>query len=391
MCTPIGAAATVRTVALVLALVLVFAPGRPALGQSRPDGVIPFTDGGWSLRGDSVRAEQFDGRSTLAIRNGFAFRRDVQLEDGTIDVDAMTTRKRSFVYVMFRMQSDSAYEDFYMRPHKSGAPDALQYAPVYQTASAWQLYHGANGTASVDIDPGVWTHLRIVVRGRQAAIFLGDTLKPVMIVPRLGHEPRAGYIALRGFLPAGVAVTGPIVRFANLRVRPNHVPFTFVPQGEPAPVLGVVRSWMVGDAFVPPDSALWSVPANATARMRRVDALSSGLVELHRVVPLGAGMRSVATVARLAVMADTAGTYRMDLGFSDRMTAIVNGRPVFHRDDAYDYANRRDGLIGLSQATLFLPLRAGTNTLEFIVSDVFGGWGIMGRFPSMNGLRITEP
>ena len=381
----------IRSVAAVLVLAFGAAPIRPAFGQSRPDGAIAFTDAGWSLRGDSVRFEQFEGRSTLAIRNGFAFRRDVQLEDGTIDVDVMTTRKRSFVYVMFRMQTDSAYEDFYIRPHKSGAPDALQYAPVYQSASAWQLYHGVNGTASVEIDPSAWTRLRIVLHGRQAAIFLGDTLKPVMIVPRLGHEPRAGYIALRGFLPAGVAVTGPIVRFANLRVRPSHVPFTFAPQVDAGPAAGVVRSWMVGDAFVPPDSALWSVPANATTHMRRVDALASGLVELHRVVPLAPAMRSVATVARLTVSADTAGFYRMDLGFSDRVTTIVNGRPVFYRDDAYDYSNRRDGLIGFSQATLFLPLRVGSNVLEFIVSDVFGGWGIMGRFPSMAGLRIVEP
>src|SRR5687767_3476973 len=129
-------------------------------------GAIAF-DGGWQLRGDSVRVEQFDGRSVLAIKNGFAYRRDVRFENGTIDVDVMSTEMRSFVYVMFRMQSDSAFEDFYMRPHKSNAPDALQYAPVYQGSSAWQLYHGAlgGGTAPVSIPDGVWNRLRIVVSG----------------------------------------------------------------------------------------------------------------------------------------------------------------------------------------------------------------------------------
>ena len=78
----------------------------------------------------------------------------------------------------------------------------------------------------------------------------------------------------------------------------------------------------------------------------------------------------------------------MELGFSDRVTAIVNGAPLFHGNASYDYPNRRDGLIGFSQATLYLPLRAGANTVDFIVTDVFGGWGIMGRFPSLAGLRI---
>lgn len=357
-----------------------------AAGAQQPDGVVAF-GAGWQMRGDSVRVEEFDGRSTLAMRNGFAFLRDLRFENGTIDVDVMSTEARSFVYVMFRMQTDSMYEDVYLRPHKSNAPDAVQYAPVYQQASAWQLYHGATGTASVSIPDGVWNRLRIVVSGRRAAIFLNDTVRPALIVPRLGHEPRAGYLALRAFLPGGVATTAPTARFANLRVRPNHLPFTFPPIAD-APVAGAIRSWQLSEPFAAGDSMLLSAPASATRTWRSVDALPNGLLELHRVVPLATGMRNVGIVARLKVNADTGGLYAMELGFSDRITAIVNGTPIFHRDDAYDYANRRDGLIGYSQATLFLPLRRGSNTIELIVTDVFGGWGLMGRFPSMTGLRV---
>ena len=351
-------------------------------------GSVPF-DGGWQLRGDSVRVEQLDGRSVLAMKNGFAYRRDARFENGTIDVDVMTTEKRSFAYVMFRMQSDSAFEDFYLRPHKSNAPDALQYAPVYQQASAWQLYHGPamGGTAAVEIPDGVWNRLRIVVSGRRAAIFLNDTVKPALVVPRLGHEPRAGYLALRAFLPAGVSVNGPTVRFANLRVRPDHVPFSFAPEADTR-VAGAVRSWLVGDPFPAGDSVLVSAPSRANTQWRKVEALPNGLVELHRVVPLRAGMRNVGVVARLNIQADRAGVYPMELGFSDRVTAIVNGTPLFHGNDSYDYANRRDGLMAYSQATLYLPLRPGANTVDFVVTDVFGGWGIMGRFPSMTSLRV---
>ena len=358
----------------------------PQAQAQQPTGMIAF-DAGWQLRGDSVRVEQFDGRATLAMKNGFAYRRDVRLENGTIDVDVMSTEMRSFVYVMFRMQTDSAFEDFYLRAHKSNAPDAAQYAPVYQQASAWQLYHGATGTAPVEIPDGVWNHLRLVLSGRQMAVFLNDTVKPVMIVPRMGHEPRAGYLALRAFLPVGVTGTGPTARFANLRVRPDHVPYAF-PLTAETPVGGAVSSWLVGTPFAAGDSMQVSVPSAATASWRRVEALSNGLLELHRVVPLSPGMRNVGVVARINVTAARAGVYAMELGFSDRVTAIVNGTPLFHGNDSYDYAGRRDGLIGFSQATLFLPLRAGANTVDFIVTDVFGGWGIMGRFPSMSGLRI---
>jgi hypothetical protein len=352
---------------------------------------IPL-DAGWQLRGDSARIETFDGRTTFTVQSGFALRRDVRFMDGTIDLDVMTTERRSFIYVMFRMQSDSAYEDFYLRPHKSNAPDAIQYAPVYQAASAWQLYHGSSaslGTASVEIPDGRWNHLRIVVRGRQAAFFLNDTIKPALVVNRLGQEPRAGFIALRGFLPAGTPGSGAIARFSSVRIRADYFPYSFASAAESA-VSGVVRSWLVGEPFAVTDTIPLAPPAGTTARLRRVEALPSGLLELHRVVPLGTGMRDVATLARLIVNADSAGTYPIELGFSDEVVALVNGRPFFHRDDSYDYANRRDGLIGFSQARLFLPLRAGRNTVDFIVRDFFGGWGIMARFPSMAGIRLLE-
>lgn len=350
---------------------------------------LSFTDPAWTTRGDSIRVEQFDGRTVLSMRNGFAWRRDLKFGDGTIDVDVMTTTARSFVYLLFRMQSDSTYEDFYLRPHKSNAPDALQYAPVYQGSSAWQLYHGENGTAAANIPPGKWNHLRIVLKGRQAAFFLNDTITPAMVVARLGHAPRAGYLALRTFLPAGVAVSDPVARYANLRLRPDHVPFAFPPKPAATFAPGTVQAWEVGAPFPAPDSLHTVVPAASVGSMRRVEALSSGLVEWHRLVPLGPGMRNVGVVARLRVDADTAGIYRMELGFSDRVTAFVNGTPLFFGDDSYDYVNRRDGLIGFSQATLFLPLRQGANVLDFVVTDGFGGWGIMGRFPSTRGLRLS--
>ena len=72
----------------------------------------------------------------------------------------------------------------------------------------------------------------------------------------------------------------------------------------------------------------------------------------------------------------------------DRATVFLNGSPIFFRDDSYDYENRRDGLISLDQAAVYLPLRAGSNDLSIIVADRFGGWAIMGAFPDMKGLRI---
>jgi hypothetical protein len=96
-------------------------------------------------------------------------------------------------------------------------------------------------------------------------------------------------------------------------------------------------------------------------------------------------------VARVRVVAERAGVRRLDLGFSDEATVFLNGVPLAHRDDSYDFQRRRDGLIMLGQAVVYLPLRAGANDLAVLVADRFGGWGLMGRLPDARGLRVEVP
>lgn len=381
-----GAAAVVhlRSGAMTLAALAILAP-RLAAQQ------LSFSDTQWKLGGDSTRVETFDGRQTLSMVTGTAERPDLKFQDGTIDVDVMTSRRRSFVYLLFRMQGDGDREEFYLRPHKSGLPDAAQYAPVFQGQSAWQLYWGVRGTAAVEIAPNIWQHLRIVVAGSRAAFFLGDTTKPFMVVPRLARDPQPGYIALATLVPQGTPGSGPGARFANLTVRPNVTAYDFAnAPAEPPLPSGMIEKWKVGPAFAAPDTVVSTIAPEWTSSFRVLPIEPDGFVELHRSVPIPKVRNYVGAVARIRVTAKRAMTRPLDLGFSDRVTVFLNGSPIFFRDDTYDFAARRDGLISLNQGSVFLPLRAGANDISIVVSDRFGGWAIMGRFPDTTGLRI-EP
>jgi len=374
-----------------LALGLVLAP--TALGQE-PSAArdLPFSDGGWDLAGEGTAIETFKGREVLRLETGEAFRRDVRLQDGTIDLDVRFTDRRSFVYLKFRMVEDGESEELYLRTHKSNLPDGLQYAPVWQGQSAWQLYHGPGGTAAVSLRPGVWTPVRLVLQGRHAAIFVGDLDTPALVVPRLARELRPGYIALRGFLPRDVPRGEPVARYANVRIRPGYVPFDFssVDVREPETRPGTVGAWAVSRAFVPENGPYAQLPgAEVLGGFRRVGADPGGLVPLHSHVELPEGSRRAAAVARVRVTAREAGLRRLALGFSDEVTVFLNGRPLFHCDDSYSFdAPRRQGLLYDDQATLFLPLEKGENELAVLVSDRFGGWGLMGRFEDPDGLVI---
>ena len=87
--------------------------------------------------------------STLRFRTGSATLLDTELRDGTVSFVMKATPARGFIGLRFRTQADGSYEDFYLRPHKNNAPDALQYMPSFSGADTnWQIFHGPLGTAS---------------------------------------------------------------------------------------------------------------------------------------------------------------------------------------------------------------------------------------------------
>ena len=352
---------------------------------------------GWQLTGEKTRVTTDGGRPVLDIETGQAYRRDLTFTDGTIDFDVQLSDRRSFVYVYFRVGADGDREEFYLRPHKSSLPDAVQYAPVWQGRSAWQLHHGAGATAAVAFAPGRWTPVRVVVKGREAAIFIGDLTTPALVVPRLAREPRAGHIGLAGFVPAGTPGTAPAARFANVRVSPETT-FDFAARtsaaAQPAKVDGqVIRAWSVSPAFAPAaePTAVPPVPAVAgDGPFTRIETEADGLLSLHRHVKVAPNSRATAAVARTIVHAARAGVYTLDLGFSDIATVFVNGTPVFTGDASYSFDRpRREGLIGYDQARLYLALKEGENELAVAVSDSFGGWGLMARFVGAAGLTFA--
>lgn len=359
---------------------------------------LPFSDATWTLNGAATTRATIDGRDALTFETGTAERSDIAMQDGRIDVDVKLTDRRSFVYLHFRMVTPDEHEEFYLRPHKSNLPDAVQYAPVWQGESAWQLHHGPGGTAAVGFDAGTWTHVRVVMEGAYAALFVGDMSTPVLI-SALSRPPVAGGIGIGAFLPANVPGSGPIAVFANVTVQPGtgYFDFTKAVAAQTPPATDkslIVSEWSVSTAApttsitVDPDTALPSLP-RALSNFTVVPAAAGGLVELHRYVTLP-GVPQATVVARVTVTAERAGLYAMDLGFSDIATVFVNGAPIFTRDDSYSFDRpRREGVIGFDQARAYLPLRAGANDVAVLLSDRFGGMGIMARFPAPNGLRVS--
>jgi hypothetical protein len=312
------------------------------------------------------------------MRSGRAFRRDLRFQDGTIEFDLAVTGHRAFCYVQFRMESDADHEEIYFRPHKSSLPDAIQYTPVHFGEGNWQLYHGEGATAAADFPRNEWIHVRIVVAGSRAAVFVGDVKTPQLLI-RLVRKTAPGYLALRSFLPEGKPEGVYPTSFANVVVRPGEVSFDFSGLDDPPRKdEGVVSEWLLSDPYVTPDGPVREVPRSSS--WRRVSAQASGLVVIGQHFARPDRRKRATALAKLTLSAAEETRVPFDVGYSDEVTVFLNGAPLFIADDSYRFdLPRREGLIGLDQATVYLPLRAGENELVLAVTEVFGGWGVMGR------------
>ncbi len=258
-------------------LLAILACASPSAAQTP----LPFSDSHWVLTGDGTKRETVDGRDAVTIENGFAYRRDVSLLDGSIDFDVRFTPRRAFVYLDFRMVNDHEHEELYFRPHKTNLPDALQYTPAFRGVSLWQLFHGPGATSALPFAYGTWTHVRLVLKGTQAALFVGDMGKPAFVMPRLARASTPGYIALRVFTPPA---PGEPTRFSNVTIRPDYVPFDF--STVPVPDVtepGRIREWRVSEPFAPgeeePDTL---APNQFGTGSQVVVAEPSGLVLLNK-------------------------------------------------------------------------------------------------------------
>ena len=103
---------------------------------------VPFDSGRWRVDAVESRVEDHLGRPSLYLKGGLATVADARFTHGWIEFDLAVSADRGFMGAIWRVHDTKNYEEFYVRPHQSGNPDANQYTPVFNGVSGWQLYHG---------------------------------------------------------------------------------------------------------------------------------------------------------------------------------------------------------------------------------------------------------
>jgi hypothetical protein len=361
-------------------------------GQTSQSLSVPAESQRWDLEGQAKVAE-YQGRKCLFLDGGAAVLKDFELRDGVIDVDVATPAKRGFFGFDFRIDSNGAnYEEVYLRQHKSGLPDAMQYTPVLSTGRNWQIYNGPGFTGAVDIPNDEWFHLRLEVAGAHAKLYVKDMDKPALVMDDLKSGVQKGQVALYDLTGA--------TYFSNFEVRSSpdiawerHLP--------PMPP-GTLTKWSLSPSY---DALAKNLerpltPAESTAiNWQDVEAEPPGFVVIYRYrqAPHPAvsfqgdfskrlepqpGMKVV--YARTNIDSDSDQVKKLEIGYSDDVSVFLNGKILYRGRSAQGF--RDPGFLGIvnpENDAVFLQLKKGSNELTLAVSELGGGWGFICRLADL--------
>jgi len=347
---------------------------------------ILLNNDNFTLAGEKALFTNYKGKKSLLLNDASAKVNNISFTNGVIEYDVAFLQQRNFVGVKFRQQDNKNAEEFYIRPHQSGNPDANQYTPIFNGLAAWQLYHkGFAGKVNYNFND--WNHIKIIVAGTQGEVYINDMQKPAFIIAEFLRPLESGSIS-----------------FSSARADPyiSNVSISKVDKGQKSPVLSqrttlsndnklvnYISKWQISDSFSEEQLAKKTELNHQELSNRNwqpLDVDSYGVLNMAR--RQGINKSNNTAFAKFTINTTKAQTKALHFGYSDKVSVFVNNILVYSGSNRFrsrDY--RYLGTIGLFD-TIYLPLQAGKNEISFAVTESFGGWGVMAKIDHCDGIKL---
>src|SRR5688572_22975146 len=342
---------------------------------------VPPTLDRWDTVGVNLTTETYLGKECILLKSGFISVKDATLRDGTIEADLSFPQQRSFPGFAFRIEDVNNFENFYVRPHQSGNPDATQYTPVFNGQAGWQLYHGEGYSKAFTFKFDQWHHVKIELHGLQTEIYIDDMQTPLIKVTELLNGWKEGKI--------GLISGGSPLRVANVQYTIKQ---GSAPAAIPIPANGtggVITQWQVSNVV---NRSLFEKKYQLTPEIKErltwatQRSEPSGTINLARFGLLTETANTI--VAKVVIQSESEQVKTLSFGFSDFVIVYLNDKALYYGADNFmsrDY--RFLGTIGFFDVVV-LPLKKGENELWFVVAENFGGWGVKAKFENMEKIWL---
>jgi hypothetical protein len=146
---------------------------------------------------------------TVGNGEAYALVTGPEFHDGTIEVEmagrpaaGAAEGARGFIGIAFRLR-DGRFEYIYLRPTNGRADDQVRrnHSTQYSSFPDFDFARSRKEAPEkyesyVDLEPGAWTPVRLVVHGRTARLFVHGAAQPCLIVNDLKLGDASGAVAL---------------------------------------------------------------------------------------------------------------------------------------------------------------------------------------------------
>lgn len=368
-----------RPLLTIAALLFTAASADAAESQS-----IPLQPELWESKND-VSFVTYKDKQSIHLNGGFkkqpgATLKNYQLTDGTIEFEMSINHSKSIfpgIDVRISEQGDG-FERIYFRPGNNQQINSFQYHPVYRHIHAWQLY--GQHQRDITMPDQEWFRVRIELRGPRIACYLGDQKHPFFWTNRLQSGSPSGAIRFAG---AGD------YHIANLRISKldnastgtidlvsKTLPSTYLSSWKTSPVLELTSNSA---------SATLDQFHELAGEWKNIQAEDQGLVNFSR--HLGQNGTVTALLAKTEIIAQGPQKKKLSLGYSDRIDLYLNGELIFSGNNTFRHEDSQmRSRVHLDNNIVELELSDGSNKLEAIVYERFGGWALMARLKDVKGL-----
>ena len=183
----------------------------------------------WNVTNGTIAVKNYQGKKALHLVSSkkltLARRRGMSFRDGTIELDIAAPGKGNhYLGVAFRVQDKVArnlkvrdsskrlFENIYFRPFASGTGNAIQYCASGTKCNWSYLRKNYPGVyeAKTDLSETGWFHVKIVIAGVTAKVYVNDATTPDLVVKDLKHGLSEGGVGLTTYHKSAY--------FANLKV-----------------------------------------------------------------------------------------------------------------------------------------------------------------------------
>lgn len=266
-----------------------------------------------------------------------------------------------YIGLVFGARDAYNYEMIYVSPGTENAPGEIQYDPMMNGSTTWQIYNGPRYQALASFYCGEWVKLALDIYPRHAVIRVGDALEPQLIIPNLQHGSSKGRIGVWGYLPGYIR---------NLSVEEIAA--------SPAPTQAAYLEELAKESYI----TKWRVSGPYTENAReeheenwiQATVEENGTLNLNRLYSSGSG-RAILAECELLVSRETESL--LTFGFSDRLRLWVNGEEIYQGDWRWAPPGS-DGRIRPDFAGIPIRWRSGTNLIraEITSTEAVFGWGL---------------